>query len=103
VLYEHEAADRRAAHIDQAIQAVPLSPALPLSAQAQQVAVLFADGHTSAQIARTLGLAGSTAKSCLATVRLNYKNAGRDASHKLRLRDRLVEDGYLTEPRPPTD
>jgi DNA-binding CsgD family transcriptional regulator len=100
VLDEQERAGRRAAQIDQAIRALPLSPALPLSTREQVVALLLADGHTSAQIARALGRAGSTVKSYLSTVRLKYKNARRDASDKLQLRDRLVEDGYLTEPHP---
>jgi DNA-binding CsgD family transcriptional regulator len=103
VVDEHESAGRRAAQLDQAIRALPLSPALPLSAQELLVAVLFADGHTSAQIALTLGLGYQTVKSYLSTVRRKYKNAGRDASDKIQLRKRLVEDGYLTEPRPPTD
>lgn len=103
MLDEHEAADRRAAQIDQAIQALPLSPALPLSAQEQLVALLFADGHTSAQIAHTLGLSYHTVRSYLSTARRKYKNAGRDASDKIQLRKRLVEDGNLTEPRPPTN
>jgi DNA-binding CsgD family transcriptional regulator len=101
VVDEQESAGRRAAQLDQAIRALSLSPALPLSAQELLVAVLFADGHTSAQIALTLGLAGGTVRSYLSTVRRKYKNAGRDASHKLQLRKRLVEDGHLTEPLPP--
>jgi prepilin-type processing-associated H-X9-DG protein len=101
VVDEHKSAGRRAAQLDQAIQVLPLSPALPLSAREQLVAMLFADGHTTAQIARALGLADNTVRSYLSTVRRKYKNAGRDASHKLQLRDRLVEDGHLTEPRPP--
>jgi len=70
---------------------------LPLSAREELVALLFADGHTAEETSLTMGLAPETVRAYLVNVRLKYKNAGRDASDKVKLRACLVEDGVLSE------
>jgi DNA-binding CsgD family transcriptional regulator len=75
----------------------PPSPGLPLSARERTVATLFADDHSSDDIALVLGLSPETVRSYLTRVRLKYKNDGRPTANKLQLRAQLVKDGYLEE------
>jgi len=51
-------------------------------------------------VARRLNVKQGTAKSYLDRVRDKYEQAGRAARTKLELRDRAVEDGVLSSPRP---
>jgi DNA-binding CsgD family transcriptional regulator len=73
------------------------SLSLPLSAREAMVAKLFADDHSSDQIALVLGLSPETVRAYLRRAREKIANGGRDATNKLQLRARLVEDGLLSE------
>lgn len=70
---------------------------LPLSSRELMVAKLFADDHSAEEIGLALGLSPETVRAYLVHVRLKYKNAGRDASNKLRLRALLIADRLLSE------
>jgi DNA-binding CsgD family transcriptional regulator len=72
-------------------------PSLPLSAREAMVAKLFADDHSSDQIALVLGLSPGTVRAYLRRAREKIANGGRDATNKLQLRARLIEDGLLSE------
>jgi DNA-binding CsgD family transcriptional regulator len=68
-----------------------------LSAREEMVAKLFADDHSADDIGRVLGLTTETVRSYLRRVRDKYASSHRDASNKLNLRARLIEDGLLSE------
>jgi DNA-binding CsgD family transcriptional regulator len=70
---------------------------LPLSSCELLVAKLFADDQSAEVIALALGLSPGTVRAYLVHMRLKYKNAGRDASTKLRLRALLIADRLLSE------
>jgi DNA-binding CsgD family transcriptional regulator len=78
-------------------QSAPSLNSLPLSPRELLVAKLFADDHSAEEIALALGLSPETVRAYLVHVRLKYKNAGRDASTKLRLRALLIADRLLSE------
>jgi len=75
----------------------PALISLRLSSRELMVAKLFADGHSADEIGLSLGLSPETVRAYLVHVRLKYKNAGRDASTKLRLRALLIADRLLSE------
>ncbi|MFG1920769.1 LuxR C-terminal-related transcriptional regulator [Cryptosporangium sp. NPDC048952] len=71
-----------------------------LSGQEREALRLYASGLTMSSVARRLNVKQGTAKSYLDRVRDKYEQAGRAARTKLELRDRAVEDGVLSTPRP---
>lgn len=71
-----------------------------LSGQEREALRLYASGLTMSSVARRLNVKQGTAKSYLDRVRDKYEQAGRAARTKLELRDRAVEDGVLSSPRP---
>jgi DNA-binding NarL/FixJ family response regulator len=79
------------------LQSVGPFNALPLSPREKQVSILYAEGWTVAQIARELNISRHTAQERLTHTRIKYRNAGRPYDAKTELRDRLVEDGLISE------
>jgi DNA-binding NarL/FixJ family response regulator len=61
------------------------------------VARMYASGQTDVQIAAQLGITFLTVKKLVRKARVRYREARRQASTKLELRARLIEDGYLVE------
>jgi DNA-binding NarL/FixJ family response regulator len=93
-----------ALHIDERIRASLGSVLIVLDRNAVRlpprqalVAQLYASGQTDVQIAAQLGITFLTVKTLVRKARMRYRAAGREASSKLELRARLLEDGYLTE------
>jgi DNA-binding NarL/FixJ family response regulator len=57
---------------------------------------LYADGRTTGQVAREMGVQYETAKTYLRRVREKYGKVGRPTSSRADLIRRAAEDGYLT-------
>jgi len=69
-----------------------------LSQQERRVLELYATGLPIKSVARKMAIGEDTAKQYLRRVRQKYTLAGRDASTKLSLYHRAVEDGHLPPP-----
>lgn len=74
----------------------PDKPAL--SPQELEALRLYATGMPLKTVARRMGLSPETAKQYIDRVRLKYRRVGRDATTKVDLYKRAVEDGHL-DPR----
>ena len=61
------------------------------------VTMLYADGHSADEVSVSLGISLETVRSYIANARLKYKNADRPAHDVIKLRARMVEDGFLSE------
>jgi DNA-binding NarL/FixJ family response regulator len=66
-----------------------------LSPQEQQALQLYAVGHSLKAVARKMNVAPDTAKQYIDRVRRKYREAGRDATTKIDLYRRALEDGHL--------
>lgn len=69
----------------------------PLSGQERSALQLYAAGLPMKSVARRLGVSPETAKQYVDRVRLKYRRAGRDATTKVDLYQRAVEDGHLPD------
>jgi len=69
-----------------------------LSPQERRALILYASGLPMKSVARRLGITFETAKCYVDRVREKYEKAGRDARTKIELRQRAVEDGFITDP-----
>lgn len=67
-----------------------------LSDGERQALLLYADGRTTAEVARAMNVQYETAKTYLRRVREKYGRAGRPTSSRSDLIRRAAEDGYLT-------
>ncbi|WP_158862540.1 response regulator transcription factor [Leifsonia sp. AG29] len=67
-----------------------------LSDGERQALVLYADGRTTAEVAREMNVQYETAKTYLRRVREKYGRVGRPTSSRADLIRRAAEDGYLT-------
>ncbi len=75
---------------------IPDSARPHLSDGERQALILYADGRTTAEVARAMGVQYETAKTYLRRVREKYGKAGRPTSSRADLIRRAAEDGYLT-------
>lgn len=66
-----------------------------MSPRRQQIAVLYAHGFTGPQLAEALGIAESTIRDALKTIRRGYAAAGIDVSSKVKLARQLHAEGLL--------
>lgn len=73
-----------------------------LSAQERQALQLYAAGMSMKRVANRMGIAVETAKQYIDRVRKKYRETGREATTKIDLLHRAVEDGYLDPPGAPT-
>ncbi|MDT3442028.1 MULTISPECIES: response regulator transcription factor [unclassified Pseudofrankia] len=71
-----------------------------LSAQERQALQLYAAGMSMKKVASRMGIAVETAKQYIDRVRRKYRETGREATTKIDLLHRAVEDGYLDPPGP---
>ncbi|OHV36472.1 LuxR family transcriptional regulator [Pseudofrankia sp. EUN1h] len=71
-----------------------------LSAQESQALQLYAAGMSMKRVASKMGIAVETAKQYIDRVRRKYREIGREATTKIDLLHRAVEDGYLDPPGP---
>ncbi|HEX3679609.1 MAG TPA: response regulator transcription factor [Galbitalea sp.] len=69
-----------------------------LSKQEQNILSLFASGNKAQQVASQLGIALGTVDAYLRRIRSKYARIGRDATTKVDLYKRAVEDGFLPTP-----
>ncbi len=73
------------------------SPDRPeLSAQEREALRLYAAGMPMKSVGRRMNVGTETAKQYIERVRLKYRKVGRDATTKIDLYRRAVEDGYLS-------
>jgi DNA-binding NarL/FixJ family response regulator len=71
-----------------------------LSTQESQALQLYAAGMSMKMVASRMGIAVETAKQYIDRVRRKYREIGREATTKIDLLHRAVEDGYLEPPGP---
>ncbi len=76
--------------------AIPEAARPRLSEGERQALLLYADGRTTAEVARAMNVQYETAKTYLRRVREKYGKAGRPTSSRADLIRRAAEDGYLT-------
>lgn len=84
-----------------AIDADPVLDAIELSGRQRQVLELFASGEPAKRVASRTGLSQATVNDYLLRIRAKYAAQGREASTKVALYQRALEDGVLPVPRRP--